>query len=65
MANGRQPASIHVAMMHALRLDELDFPNPASWCELAERINMSSELLPYPGQPAHRNLLDAIAVING
>lgn len=43
MANGSEPASIHVAMAHALRLDELGFPNPRSWRELAECIVESPE----------------------
>jgi hypothetical protein len=38
MADGRDPASIHVAMAHALRLDELGFPSPRAWPELAARI---------------------------
>jgi hypothetical protein len=38
MADGHDPASIHVAMAHALRLDELNFPNPDAWRELAARI---------------------------
>jgi hypothetical protein len=43
MADGRDPASIHVAMVHALRLDELGFPSPRAWRELAERIIESPE----------------------
>lgn len=38
VADGRRPASIHVAMAHALRLDELGFPSPDAWRELAERV---------------------------
>lgn len=38
MAIGSQPASIHVAMAHALRLDELSFPNPHAWGELADGL---------------------------
>ncbi len=38
MADGRRPASIHVAMAHALRLEELSFPNPDGWRELAEEV---------------------------
>jgi hypothetical protein len=38
MANGRRPASIHVAMAHALRLDELGFPSPDAWHELADGV---------------------------
>jgi hypothetical protein len=38
MADGRQPASIHVALTHALRLDELGFPSPDAWHGLAEHI---------------------------
>lgn len=38
MVDGRQPASIHVALTHALRLDELSFPSPDAWHELANAI---------------------------
>jgi len=38
MADKRQPASIRVALAHALRLDELGFPSPEGWRELGERI---------------------------
>ena len=38
MADGRRPASIRVAMAHALRLDELGFPSPDVWRELAEDV---------------------------
>ena len=44
MADGRQPASIHVAMAHALRLDELGFPDPDAWRELTERVIESPKL---------------------
>jgi hypothetical protein len=47
MADGRRPASIYVAMAHAFRLDELGFPSPDSWRELAERIIESPELTRY------------------
>jgi hypothetical protein len=36
LADGRRPASIRVAMAHALRLDELGFPRPDAWRDLAE-----------------------------
>jgi hypothetical protein len=52
MADGRDPASIHVAMTHALRLDELGFPNPRAWHELAECIIGSPEPI-SPQQPSH------------
>ena len=38
MADGRRPASIRVAMAHALRLDELGFSRPDAWRELAEGV---------------------------
>jgi len=44
IADGRRPASIHVAMTHAFRLDELRFPNPGDWRELAERVIASPNL---------------------
>jgi len=47
MADGRQPASIHVALDHALRLDELGFPSPNAWRELAEFTMESLELTTY------------------
>jgi hypothetical protein len=65
MADGCRPASIHVAMAHALRLDELGFPSPAVWRELAERNIVSSELAPHPVQLADPSLLQASAFVNG
>jgi hypothetical protein len=52
MADERQPASIHVALAHALRLDELGFPSPNAWRELAEQIIESPELK-MQLQPSH------------
>ena len=43
MADEGQPSSIHVALTHALRLDELGFPHPDGWRDLAERIVGSTE----------------------
>lgn len=34
-----QPASIYVALTHALRLAELRFPDPVSWSELAQVLS--------------------------
>jgi hypothetical protein len=44
MADGGRPASIHVAMAHALRLNELGFPNPDAWPELADGVLDPSKL---------------------
>ncbi len=38
LADGNRTASVHVALTHALRLAELQFPKPDSWDELAQRI---------------------------
>jgi hypothetical protein len=38
LANHSQPASVHVALSHALRLSDLGFPSPTAWCELADRL---------------------------
>ncbi len=43
LADGRRPTSVHVALIHALRLAELQFPNPDKWDELAGCI---LELIP-------------------
>jgi hypothetical protein len=45
IADGRRPASIHVAMTHALRLAELGFPSPGAWRGLAERVIASREVI--------------------
>jgi hypothetical protein len=58
MADGSRPASIHVAMAHALRLKELGFPSPDAWAELAERNIEPSMLTLNPAQQAN-------AFING
>ena len=38
MANRSRPASVHVALNHALRLSELQFPNPDKWDDFAQRV---------------------------
>lgn len=38
LADLGHPASVHVALRHALRLAELSFPNPEAWDELAARL---------------------------
>ena len=38
LADLTYPASVHVAIAHALRLKELGFPSPDAWDELARRI---------------------------
>lgn len=49
MADGSKPASIHVAMRHALRLDALGFPNPEAWHELADSVLAAPKLAQLPG----------------
>jgi hypothetical protein len=39
LADLNRPASVHVALAHALRISELGFPHPDAWDELAERIS--------------------------
>jgi hypothetical protein len=39
LADLAHPASVHVALRHALRLAELSFPNPDAWDELARRLS--------------------------
>jgi hypothetical protein len=38
LADLNNPISIHVALLHALRLAELRFPTPRAWDELAESV---------------------------
>jgi len=38
LADRHRPASVHVALAHALRLSELGFPAPEAWDELAQRL---------------------------
>jgi hypothetical protein len=38
LADMNRPASVHVALIHALRLAELRFPSPDAWDELAQRL---------------------------
>jgi hypothetical protein len=38
LADRNRPVSVHVALIHALRLAELRFPSPDSWSEFAQRI---------------------------
>ena len=39
VADARRPPSVHVALMHALRIAELIFPQADSWPDLAARIH--------------------------
>lgn len=43
MANRSSTSSVHVALIHALRLAELQFPSPDSWEGLAKRIIGASQ----------------------
>jgi hypothetical protein len=45
LADTRRPASVHVALHHALRLEDLHFPSPGAWIQLARRLSTSSEML--------------------
>jgi hypothetical protein len=38
LASRSRTASVHVALIHALRLAELQFPNPDKWGDLAQRV---------------------------
>jgi len=38
LANHSRPASVHVALSHALRLTELGFPSPDAWKDLADLL---------------------------
>jgi len=38
LADLHRPASVSVALSHALRLEELRFPNPVAWDQLARRL---------------------------
>ncbi|MGA2970895.1 MAG: hypothetical protein ABSE75_13955 [Acidimicrobiales bacterium] len=46
MAELGKPASIYVALTHALRLAELRFPTPEAWLELAQLLDGSHEREP-------------------
>jgi hypothetical protein len=39
LADQRSPSSVNVALNHALRLEELQFPSPDAWETLAKRLN--------------------------
>lgn len=47
LADATSPASLHVALSHALRLGDLRFPSPLAWDGLAQRLSpMARELAP-------------------
>jgi hypothetical protein len=47
LADVTSPASLHVALSHALRLGDLRFPSPLSWDGLAQRLSpMAREMAP-------------------
>jgi hypothetical protein len=53
LADVRSPASLHVALSHALRLGDLRFPNPSTWNGLAHRLSpvaheLASSRVPEP-----------------
>jgi hypothetical protein len=54
LANTRHPASVHVALRHALRLEDLHFPNPDAWANLARRLSPEGSLL-------HNGTLEPVA----
>ena len=43
VADRRSPSSVNVALNHALRLEDLQFPRPAAWEALASRLSPSRE----------------------
>jgi len=46
LADLSHPASVHVALTHALRLAELGFPEPASWDDLSHRLRGDAPAAP-------------------
>jgi hypothetical protein len=44
LADNRSPSSIHVALRHALRLEDLRFPDPLAWQQLARRLTPDQTL---------------------
>jgi hypothetical protein len=48
LANRNQPASVYVALTHALRLAELGFPSPDAWDDLARLITGIEDLVRIP-----------------
>jgi len=46
LADLAHPASVHVALAHALRLAELGFPEPASWDDLAQALRGGAPVSP-------------------
>jgi hypothetical protein len=56
LADLTHPASVHVALTHALRLADLSFPNPDAWDELAARMTNTARRSPLrllePSAPA-------------
>jgi hypothetical protein len=45
LADQYRPASVNVAMSHALRLEQLGFPRPDAWEELAQLLNPTPHLV--------------------
>jgi hypothetical protein len=45
LADTRRPASVHVALHHALRLEDLHFPSPGAWIQLARRLSTPRDAL--------------------
>jgi len=55
LADLRQPASINVALNHALRLKDLRFPSPDAWGQLARRLRPTS---------SERRTIDVLETVN-
>ena len=50
LADLAHPASVNVALRHALRLADLSFPSPDAWDELALRLAESARATPHAGR---------------
>jgi len=55
LADLRSPSSVHVAINHALRLEELQFPSPDAWDRLARRLT------PAARESSTLNILEPVA----
>ena len=54
LADVRRPASVHVAVNHALQLEELRFPSPVTWNQLARKLR------PIPQETVALNILEPV-----
>lgn len=59
LADMNRPVSVHVALSHALRLAELQFPRPDAWNDLVGRMTGSSDCVTLSDEGVPKSVVQA------